>query len=200
MDELIGRMSFLAAGGKELLPTPTPVPVDTGDWTYFSPDCPSAYPNCAVGPSENVFISLEAFDHFSDVDGDSPYLLVGCNSKGRVEVLFGSGGLTYGKADEVLAGAWIGDGEIEDLMTPAFIGDAYVGLGYNYSLGISRLIYEAEETNQYFGMGTLYAEKAVNGTFDPTGFTVTIGACLAPSSTMRRGISFPRRTSLPISR
>ena len=80
VDELKGRLSFLTGGGKSLVPTPTPVPVDNGDWTMFGPDCPTLYENCASFESESIFTSLRTDIHLNEDPYTDPGIIVGCTS------------------------------------------------------------------------------------------------------------------------
>ena len=48
--------------GSGYIETPTPAPAGNGDWTYFGPECPDRYENCAYETSDDSkFISLTAY-------------------------------------------------------------------------------------------------------------------------------------------
>ena len=171
VDELKGRMNFLASGGMDLLPTPTPVPMDNGDWIYFSPDCQSEYTNCVFFPSDDPFITLDAFDHSNESRDDTPYIIVGCDITERLQIMFGSGGPKYKETGEIRVGSSVGD-EDYVIMPPTLRGDDWVSLGYQDSLAIAVQLWEAETTFQAFWMGTGEGDDIVLATFDATGFTV----------------------------
>lgn len=157
-------------------PTPTPKPIQaptqvyTGDWIYFGPDCPSAYPNCAHF-STDTFIALLAFEHNNESWQNEPNVRVGCTS-GRLFVTFGSGGPKY-EVEEIVVSAFIDIEDEESVFTVSEIrGDGWVSLSYRDSLQVVRLIYEAETTGKGFGMATHDARNdLVAGVFDATGFT-----------------------------
>ena len=87
--------------------TPTPLPTaispptassDPGDWTYFGPECPSAYSNCASPASDFQFISLVSYDHTNESHYDDPSI--------RLDCIGGDAGFTFDGG-----GPWIGFGE-----------------------------------------------------------------------------------------
>lgn len=81
-------------------PTATPTP-DNGDWVYFGPDCPDAYPNCASVASDLSFIYLPAYDHFNDTNDestDTPYIQVVCHEESPL-FAFNGGGLLIGAGE-----------------------------------------------------------------------------------------------------
>ena len=80
-------------------PTLTPPPVaDGGDWRYFGPDCPDAYPNCVSFASDNPFVSLRAYYDTNERFYDEPSIRVSC--------ILGNPGFTFDGG-----GPWIGLGE-----------------------------------------------------------------------------------------
>ena len=172
VDELKGRMNFLASGGMDLLPTPTQVPADNGDWTYFGPGCPSAYPNCDDEPYDDPFIALPAFYHTNESQLDTPSILVSCDgTRGLLSIAFSSGGPAYKKEiGDIPVGASVGD-EDYVFMTPTLRGDEWVALGYGDSLAVAVQLWEAETTVQTFWMGTGGGDELVLASFDATGFT-----------------------------
>ena len=159
-------------------PTPTPrpiqapTPVYTGDWAYFGPDCPSAYPNCASFSSDDPFIALDAFYHSNESRHDIPWFSVSCSViDGRVAVDFRSGGPKYYMDDEVLFGIKVADEEEFTFIWPKFVGDDAVGLGYRDSLYVVSHLTEAERTGQTISMATEFRDDILLGQFDAAGFT-----------------------------
>ena len=112
-----GRISALMAGSPPPTPVPTRKPTPTppseqydGEWTYFGPDCPDAYPNCVSFSSESNFIALDPVSHYSpDFYDKDPYITIGCGSS-DMSFTFNTGvpGIGIG---ETLLGMSIGDGE-----------------------------------------------------------------------------------------
>ena len=151
-------------------PTQPSVPIYTGDWTYFGPDCPQAYPNCASFSSDNPFISLVAFNHGNESRHDSPWTSVACSIQhGRVEVRFFSGGPKYYMDDEVFFGTRVGDEEEFTFMWPEFVGDEAVNLNYQDSLYVVRKLWDAETTGKTIAMGTEFRGDILLGQFDAAG-------------------------------
>ena len=112
-----GEISTLKAG--QPAPTPTPTPTRSpaprrtqsdGDWTYFGSECPGAYSNCVHFSSENNFIALDPFNHYSaDFYEKDPYITIVCDSSGMVfEFNTGVPGIGIG---ETVLGIAILDGE-----------------------------------------------------------------------------------------
>ena len=62
-------------------PAPTPIP-SSGDWTYFGPECPDAYPNCAFFASSlpYPYIVLEAYDDTNESFQDAPDITIRCQT------------------------------------------------------------------------------------------------------------------------
>ena len=79
--------------------TTEPPVVRDGYWSYFGPDCPRAYTNCATFGSESHFISLEAYDDTNESFYEDPSIRISC-WKGHPSFLFNSGGPWIGGLSE----------------------------------------------------------------------------------------------------
>ena len=77
------------------VPAPTatslPLPARNGNWTYFGPECPNGFSNCASFASDSKFISLDAFDDTNESFYDDAGISVSCFDN-RPSFTFDGGG------------------------------------------------------------------------------------------------------------
>ena len=178
-----GRIPALKASSPPPTPVPTRKPTPTppseqydGEWTYFGPDCPSAYSNCASFSSENNFIALDPVSHYSDDFYEKdPYITIGCWSSG-LSFTFNSGVPGIGIGTTAL-GLTIGSGEPTWFTTDEGLEGGVWFLGSDF-IAIIDLIEEAERraeafTISVFGDVNTDAEnwEGILGNFNPQGFT-----------------------------
>ena len=160
-------------------PTPEPTPTatvrptqsgDNGDWTYFGPECPDGYPNCAPGrPTSRPSISLSSY-------GVAPAELLLLCSFGSNELLFAyeidepAAGLIFNPL-----GMHIGEGERMEfvferfganLLTVVFDGET--------SAEIIRLLLEAESNDLLLTVVASTRVGDVLSNFDITGLAVNV--------------------------
>ena len=188
VDELKGRLDFLSGGGQALLPTPTPTPRPTptptltpsrssgyGDWIYFGPDCPGAYPNCALFSSDFYHMALDAFYDQNQPSDDTPYIDIDClGVGGRPEFNFFGGGPDIRTGGTLLV-VGVGDSEDYEFFATDRGSSDLEGAYFSpeTAQGIINLIRFAENTNQTMAIAaTSQASDDVvaAGVFDPTGF------------------------------
>ena len=154
------------------MPPPTPTPVYTGDWTYFGPDCPSAYFNCAGFSSPNPFISLGAFrSNASRPPHHLTSIHVSCVDRG-VRVHFIPREWEYYGDDYVGVGTQVGYDEEPTVLIADYTSAVGVTLGYTNSATVVLQLWEAERTLQPFIIWTLDRfRNHLRGQFNTAGFT-----------------------------
>ena len=155
-----------------LTPTPTRAPVsgNYGEWTYFGPDCPGAYTNCAPFPSDNTFITNDGKYSIN------PALFVRCPTGGNVEIMLATEGTTFPESAEVRGGVLmdIGGEEITVMADAKGWDEDLVWFGYRDSMRMISQFYVAETAGieMLFGAVDLSEEDRDSiGGFNMEGFT-----------------------------
>lgn len=161
--------------------TPTPQPTlpsgDTGEWTYFCPECPSAYDNCAPFTSEGVnFISLYAYDSTNEWFHDEPNIRISCRRGSDLGFVFDGGGEWIGGVRET--GLSIREaGQPADAGTWFWTEDndlEYVGFDPRPSEEIMEILLEMEQHGQDVTLGVSGDYDTVVADFDVTGVATNL--------------------------
>lgn len=149
-------------------PESTPAP-DPGDWTYFGPECPTGYTNCASFASDDPFISLDSYDDTNESFYDKPLIDVSC-FRGQEDFTLESGG-PWIALGETGVSFTIGDGERVWFRTDAGSDDLEaVWFDPPETRAILGLLAEAERRNQPLKVGATSDGGTVVAWFDVTGF------------------------------
>ena len=149
-----------------------PLPEGAGDWTYFGPECPDGFENCALVYSEIQFISLRAYYDTNESFYDEPRIRVSCWGNAPRFVFDGGGpwiggggrsGLSLRFAEQGLENGtyfWTDDNDFE-----------YVGFDRRDSLNILAFFEQAERLGKDVTMGVSGDYDTVVADFDVAGFT-----------------------------
>ena len=158
-------------------PTPTPansdpLPPGNGDWTYFGPECPDGFGNCAQVYTQNQFISLDAYNDTNQSFYDDASIRISCWRNAPSLVFDGGGewiggvgrtGLNIRTTEQAIEEGiyfWTEDNDLE-----------YVGFDRRESLNILALFEQAERLGKDVTMGVSGDYDTVVADFDVTGFT-----------------------------
>ena len=156
--------------------TPTalpPLPAGNGDWTYFGPECPDGFENCAPFKSDDVnFISLDSHYDTNESFYDEPGIRVSC-FRGNPGFTFDGGGpwiegngrsglnLRFAEQEpENGTFYWTDDNDFE-----------YVGFDRRDERDILTFLEQAERQGKDVRMGVSGDYDTVVADFDVTGFT-----------------------------
>lgn len=161
-------------------PTPTPsISQDNGDWIYFGPECPGAYPNCSQFSNPTSFINLRAYDDNNEEPHRDPSIRVSCIA-GISSFAFDGGGPLIGVG---VTGLLIGylDQDISEgtwYFTVDNTSDfELVWFNESDNKAILQFIEQADHQNRNVSMGAVGdaggdADVRVVAFFDVTGFVV----------------------------
>ena len=155
--------------------TPTPTPVVTGDWTYFGPDCPAAYRNCASFGSEDVFITLDAYDDTNEYFYDEASISLSC-FRGGLRLVFNGGGEWIGGATRTgLSVRYMGQGPDQGMYYWTD-GNAleYVGFDSRATASIVEFLLQAEREGRDVTIGVSGSLDTVVADFDLTGLSTNL--------------------------
>ncbi len=161
-------------------PMPTPSP-DNGDWVYFGPDCPDAYPNCAPIASDNPFFQLRAYATSNDESDDEPIIRMACFSDSPW-FIFDGGGPLIGLGETFL-NIHYRDEDISDTWyeTEGGSNDSErIWFNDSDSEAISLFIKEADHQDRDVRIGVVNTLNGRNlntviADFDVTGYAVNFG-------------------------
>ena len=146
--------------------------MDNGDWTYFGPECPSGFDNCAIITSDFRFITLDAYDDTNESFYDTPDIDVSCLLGGAFFTFNGGGPwIALGETGFSLA---IGDGERNWFITDRGSDDLEsIWFDDDDEQSIIELIQIAERQGDTIRIGAVSEyDSVVVAWFDVTGFTV----------------------------
>lgn len=161
-------------------PTPTPpVSQDNGDWIFFGPDCPDAYPNCAPFSSQSTLIGLTAYaDSNEEIHDNDAYMFVDC-AAGNPYFNFSGGGPPIDIEAATLNIRYLGQPTSEGTWYLALAIDAeneFVWFSSNDTRAILQFIEQADNQNNDVLIEAVFAVDGgtheVFANFDVTGFTI----------------------------
>ena len=183
-------------------PTP-PAGADAsdGDWTYFGPEFPDGYSNCAYFSSDTRFISLDAFYDTNESFYDTPSIRVGC-FRGHSTFSFDGGGEWIALGETVMS-LRIGDGERAFFRTDSGSSDlASARFSGRDAREIISIIREAEHQRATLRIGASSDYATVVADFDVTGFERNYRRldCYTPPAAAHGGGSSSTTPTSPVTR